>query len=137
MRLSSINPKLEDLFVNPRKVEQNFSSVFWYCFSKLPEKSFSEIKKYTELNPLLLNQMPNLHGRRDIVDKIDNDYFEKEDVGEFEAATILFKIARIAASVVIQSSAIVPADFSEAAYESIMSTDDPKFTAREILEMLD
>lgn len=57
---------------------------------------------------------------------LDEKYFDAEDEGRDTDAAAFFALARLISALSFADSAVVPADYSEAAYEAIMSLPDPQ-----------
>ncbi len=133
MRLKTVNPKIDVLFVNAVSAKYEFERLFWSCFGELDEMSQAELKKFRDLACLLENRLPDLQGKGDLVESLDNYYFDAEDAGNDQLASSFFKLARITAAVVKASSAVTAEEFADAAYEAIMSVDDPEIYSEKYL----
>ncbi|WP_424942034.1 hypothetical protein [Aliiroseovarius crassostreae] len=135
MRLKTLNSSLAAQFETVRGgAAAKFESVFWFCFDKLDPLTLDEIGKSAELDCLLRRQLPNVAGRADLVDALDECYFDAEDDGDDEKAGLYFKLARIAAALVMWANSKSNEEYAEAAYEALMSGDDPEKTAKQYIE---
>jgi hypothetical protein len=135
MRLKTLNSSLAAQFET--LVEQaaaNFENVFWFCFDKLDPLTLEEIGKSSELACLLERQLPKIANRTDLVDAFDERYFDAEDDGDDEKAGLYFKMARIAAALVMRAGSNSSDEYAEAAYEAVMSSDDPEKTAIQYID---
>lgn len=135
MRLKTLNSSLATQFETVKEgAAAKFESVFWFCFDKLDPITLNEIGRSAELDCLLRRQLPSVTGRTDLVDAFDERYFDAEDDGDDEKAGLYFKLARIAAALVMSADSNSNEEYAEAAYEALMSGDDPKKTVIQYIE---
>ncbi len=136
MRLKTLNSSLATQFeTTEEQAAAKFENVFWFCFDKLDPLTLDEIDRTAELTCLLQRQLPKIAGRTDLVDAFDERYFDAEDDGDEKKAGLNFRLARIAAALVMWAGSNSSEEYAEAAYEVVMSSDEPEKTAIQYIDL--
>lgn len=133
MRLRTLNPNLANAFDQADDAGAVlFDQVFWYSIDLLDEGSKALVDAQPQLSDLRQRNFPDLADYKDLPDQLDEIYFDAEDDGDDDKARTHFKIARVAAAILARAEE----SYSEAAYEVLMSCDDPEKAAQDSLKFI-
>ena len=133
MRLSTLNQKLADAFVNAADPNALFQQVFWKSYETFGAEMKQELKANVNLAALIKHQIPSSEELTVVSEGFDERYFDLEEEGDLEASGWYFRKARITAAMAQAACASSNLEFAEAAYEALMATDDPQLLSAEII----
>ncbi len=130
MRLKTVSSDLAQYFFEEQKtgkidLQVLFEQTFWTCFDALDESMRSELVRMSGMDGLMEHRIPTGEHLESIRDDLDTQYMAAEDAGNRELSERKFRLARMVAAMVLNEYAQVGVEWSEAAYEALMSTQDP------------
>jgi hypothetical protein len=129
MRLETTNPVLARRFAECQTKagsQDLFEKIFWQCYAEMRKSVKDKIAKNLEIEELQEGRMPDRGDYQVYIDRLDGEYFDYEEGGDFDKGDISFKSARIISAINYASNAASVEDFAEASYEALMALDEPE-----------
>lgn len=140
MRLISLNRKLADKFVDENQTigaQTLFAEIFLVCFDTHEDNAKQELSDLIGSEDLKERKLPGPPLSETMHSEFDDLYLDAQEDGNQDLSEKYFKMARILAAIELNKNAVSSTDFSEAAYEALMSTDDPQKYAGEMLQAIE
>lgn len=129
MRLSTLNAELDKQFKESKDLKASriiFENIFNKCLENIDVNIFMLIENDVVRRELISGFIPRGYNFKLMGDEFDNKYFDCEDAGNFIDSSKYFSLARIMFSLYMYESANTNEDYSEAAYEIVMSQSSPR-----------
>jgi hypothetical protein len=136
MRLSTLNQQLAKAFSSTFDAASLFQQVFWKSYETFDVDMKRELEGNKKLAILAEHQIPTSSDLASMSEGFDELYFDLEDEGDLVASGRCFQKARITAAMAQAAKASNNVEFSEAAYEALMATDNPQALSAELVSQV-
>lgn len=139
LALKSVNGLFADYFNSEEdsaQLKSRFLQTFWESYFRLPDNGKVELSKYSVLECLEVRKFPEPGNYQEIIDGLDNIYFDAEDAGEKEKSDLFFRLARFVSAIQFYYKAGVEDRYMSAVYEALFSAEDSKKFAQEMTSLL-